>query len=280
MKFGLFKSNGALNSTDIFYYVADGLQQLGHTVTYDTVEDVDVPVIWSLLWHGRMQGNQTIYQSYRSRGKNVLVLEVGGIQRNHTWKVALNGINRAADFGLGAMDSNRPNKLKLKLKPWRTDGEYILICAQHDKSEQWRDMPTLDRWVHNTVLKIREHSQRPIVIRPHPRCPIKDTFKMFGNVTVQNPVQIDGTYDDFNLDFSNCWAVVSWSSNPGPQAVIAGVPVFVGPDSLAYDVANTDLANIETPHMPNRENWLVNYAHTEWTVDEIRSGIPFKRLTF
>jgi hypothetical protein len=56
--------------------------------------------------------------------------------------------------------------------------------------------------------------------------------------------------------------------------------VFVGPDSLAYDVANTDLANIETPHMPNRENWLVNYAHTEWTVDEIRSGIPFKRLTF
>jgi hypothetical protein len=73
---------------------------------------------------------------------------------------------------------------------------------------------------------------------------------------------------------------VSWSSNPGPQAVIAGVPVFVGPDSLAHDVANLNLANIETPHMPHRENWLVNYAHTEWTVDEIKSGIPFKRLTF
>jgi hypothetical protein len=280
MKFGLFKSNGALNSTDIFYYVADGLQQLGHTVVYDSEDDIDVPVIWSLLWHGRMQNNQKIYQSYRSRGKNVLVLEVGGIQRNVTWKVALNGINRAADFGLGAMDSNRSDKLKLKLKPWRTDGEHILICAQHNKSEQWRDMPTLDRWIHNTVLKIREHSKRPIVIRPHPRCPIKDNFKMFGNVTVQNPVQIDGTYDDFNLDFQNCWAVVNWSSNPGPQAVIAGVPVFVGADSLAYDVANHDLANIESPQMPDRENWLVNYAHTEWTVDEIRSGIPFKRLTF
>jgi hypothetical protein len=227
-----------------------------------------------------MQGNQTIYQSYRSRGKNVLVLEVGGIQRNVTWKVALNGINRAADFGMGDMDPNRPHRLKLKLKPWRTDGEHILICAQHNKSEQWRDMPTLERWLHNTIMEIRKHSKRPIVIRPHPRCPIKDTFKMFGNVTVQNPVQIDGTYDDFNLDFSNCWAVVSWSSNPGPQAVIAGVPVFVGPDSLAHDVANTDLANIETPHMPHRENWLVNYAHTEWTVDEIRTGIPFKRLTF
>jgi hypothetical protein len=62
--------------------------------------------------------------------------------------------------------------------------------------------------------------------------------------------------------------------------VIAGIPAFVGADSLAYDVANHDLANIETPLMPDRENWLVNYAHTEWTVDEIRSGIPFKRLTF
>ena len=280
MKFGLFKKHGALNSADIFYYVADGLQQLGHTVTYDTVEDVDVPVIWSLLWHGRMQSNHAIYQSYRSRGKNVLVLEVGGIQRNHTWKVALNGINRAADFGSGEMDPYRPHKLKLKLKPWRTDGEHILICAQHNKSEQWRDMPTVERWLHNTIMEIRKHSQRPIVIRPHPRCPVGNNFKMFGDVSIQNPVQIDGTYDDFNLDFRNCWAVVNWSSNPGPQAVIAGVPVFVGPDSLAYDVANLDLANIESPHMPNRENWLVNYAHTEWTVDEIRSGIPFKRLTF
>ena len=280
MKFGLFKSNGALNSTVIFYYVADGLQQLGHTVTYDTVEDVDVPVIWSLLWHGRMQGNQTIYQSYRSRGKNVLVLEVGGIQRNVTWKVALNGINRAADFGSGEIDPDRPHKLKLKLKPWRTDGSHILICAQHNKSEQWRDMPTLERWLHNTIMEIRKHSQRPIVIRPHPRCPVGNNFKMFGDVSIQNPVQIDGTYDDFNLDFHNCWAVVSWSSNPGPQAVIAGIPAFVGADSLAYDVANLDLANIETPFMPDRENWLVNYAHTEWTVDEIRSGTPFKRLTF
>lgn len=280
MKFGLFKNNGALNSTDIFYYVADGLQQLGHTVKYDTLDDIDVPVIWSLLWHGRMQGNHAIYQSYRNRGKNVLVLEVGGIQRNHTWKVALNGINRAADFGSGEMDTNRPHKLKLKLKPWRTDGEHILICAQHSKSEQWRNMPELERWLHNTIQEIRKHSKRPIVIRPHPRCPVKDNFRMFGRVTVQNPVQIDGTYDDFNLDFSNCWAVVSWSSNPGPQAVIAGIPAFVGADSLAYDVANHDLANIETPQMPDRENWLVNYAHTEWTVDEIRSGIPFKRLTF
>ena len=280
MKFGLFKNNGALNSADIFYYVADGLQQLGHTVVYDSEDDIDVPVIWSLLWHGRMQKNQRIYQSFRGRGKNVLVLEVGGIQRNITWKVALNGINRAGDFGLGDMDSDRPNRLKLKLKPWRTDGEHILICAQHNKSEQWRDMPALETWLHNTITEIKKYSNRPIVIRPHPRCPIQNNFRMHKNVSIQNPIQLDNTYDDFNLDFQNCWAVVSWSSNPGPQAVIAGIPAFVGPDSLAYDVANIDLAHIESPHMPSRENWLVRYAHTEWTVDEIRSGIPFKRLTF
>ena len=32
------------------------------------------------------------------KGKQAIVLEVGGIQRGHTWKVALNGINGEAYF--------------------------------------------------------------------------------------------------------------------------------------------------------------------------------------
>ena len=50
------------------------------------------PVLWSMLWHGRMQGNKHIYESAVAQ-KESPFLEVGGIKRNVTWKVGLNGIN-------------------------------------------------------------------------------------------------------------------------------------------------------------------------------------------
>jgi hypothetical protein len=31
--------------------------------------------------------------------------------------------------------------------------------------------------------------------------------------------------------------------------------------------------------MPDRTQWLNDYAHTEYTVEEISQGIPLKRLT-
>jgi hypothetical protein len=117
------------------------------------------------------------------------------------------------------------------------------------------------------------------VIRPHPRSPLPKINKRFRNIVVQRPQKQKGTYDDFDMRFQGAHCVVSWSSNPGPHAVIAGYPVFVGPSSLAYPVANVDYAQIESPLMPDRTQWLNDYAHTEYTLDEIRTGIPLNYLT-
>jgi len=56
------------------------------------------------------------------------------------------------------------------------------------------------------------------------------------------------------------------------------VPVFVGPDSLARDVGNLDIKYIDNPKMPDRQQWLNNYAHTEYTTDEIAQGVPLNNL--
>jgi hypothetical protein len=83
------------------------------------------------------------------------------------------------------------------------------------------------------------------------------------------------------MGFNNVWATVSYSSNPGIHSVLAGVPAFVGTSSLAYDVANDIdfMHDIENPMMPERQQWLNDYAHTEYTIEEISQGIPIKRLT-
>jgi hypothetical protein len=83
------------------------------------------------------------------------------------------------------------------------------------------------------------------------------------------------------MDFNDIWATISYSSNPGIHSILNGVPAFVGTSSLAYDVANDIdfMHDIESPLMPERTQWLNDYAHTEYTIEEISQGLALKNLT-
>ena len=280
MKFSIWKQYGALNSKPVFDAFAHSVMAAGHTVLWNTPGG-DIDVIWSVLFNGRMAPNKNIWERNISQSKPTIVLEVGGIKRGTTWKVGLNGINRDAFFGDGGNDSNRARRLGLELKPWNSDGEFILICGQHEKSWQWHNMPRMSNWVMKTIDTIQKYSKRPILFRPHPRCPLPDIEKEFRNVKRQEPFKTPGSYDDFDINYRNIWATISYSSNPGIHSILNGVPAFVGPSSLAYDVADdiSFLEKIENPHMPDRRQWLNDYAWTEFTLEEISQGIPLKRLT-
>jgi hypothetical protein len=274
MKFSLWTQYGALNSKPVFDAFANSLNNNGHDVAYND-SSADVNVIWSVLFNGRMAGNKAVWEQQ----KPTIVLEVGGINRGTTWKVGLNGINRDAYFGPSGNSSDRVRLLGLQVKPWKYDGEYILVCGQHDKSLQWKDMPAMATWVHDTITFIRAQTDRPIIFRPHPRCPLPAIEHDFKGVKRQDPKQIKDTYDDFDMQFNNIWATVSWSSNPAIHSIINGVPAFTGPSSLAFDVAEQNLRNIENPLYGDRTQWLNDYAHTEYTIGEISQGIPLKHLT-
>jgi hypothetical protein len=274
MKFSLWTQYGALNSKPVFDAFANSLNNNGHDVAYNDLS-ADINVIWSVLFNGRMAGNKAVWEQQ----KPTIVLEVGGINRGTTWKVGLNGINRDAYFGPSGNSSDRVRLLGLQVKPWKYDGEYILVCGQHDKSLQWKDMPSMSTWVHDTITFIRAQTDRPIIFRPHPRCPLPAIEHDFKGVKRQDPKQIKDTYDDFDMQFNNIWATVSWSSNPAIHSIINGVPAFTGPSSLAFDVAEQNLRNIENPLYGDRTQWLNDYAHTEYTIGEISQGIPLKHLT-
>ena len=227
MKFKLWKEYGAMNSKPVFEAFEHSLVRAGHTInSNDSVNDADVNVIWSVLFNGRMSPNKHIWNSCRKKNKPVIVLEVGGIKRGTTWKVGLNGINRDAEFGSNNMDSSRASEQGLLLKPWKSDGQFILICGQHEKSLQWENMPRMSKWLMSIIDEIQSYTDLPIIFRSHPRCRLEYIETQYKNVYRDDPRHIDGTYDDYNLNFNKAYAVVNWSSNPGPQAAIAGVPVF------------------------------------------------------
>ena len=280
MKLEVWTSTGPLNSKPIFEAFLQSLRDAGEEVVLNTESNADVAVIWSVLWLGRMQPNLSVWRRYREQGKPVIVIEVGGLRRNESFKIGINGINRDADFANKEFDDKRWPLFKHTFKPWNPTGEMIVICGQHDNSEQWKNLPKMQDWIEKQIKEIRMYTTRPILVRPHPRNQINLDAGKFQNVKVRLPKRDFKTYDDtdFKAVLSRAWAVVNHSSNPAMEAVINGIPVFVSESSLCHDVGNLSLADMNTPAMPNRHNWANKLAYTEWFKDEIKAGLPWARL--
>ena len=275
MKISLFNNFGALNSVPVFQAIAQGLVSQGHNVVYHDLT-ADAAVIWSMLWIGRMRPNQEVYETFRRQGKPVIVAEVGMIQRGQTWKIGINGTG-INSYNFDNLIANRAASLGLGLKPWRS-GTNIVIAMQRHDSQQWTGLPNVNTWLASVVKEVKQYSHRPIVVRPHPR----NACSIPSECLIDRPKVKSGTYDDFDFDrvLGTAHCVLNWNSGPGPQALMAGIPAFVGPASLASAIANWDLSQIENPPRPDRSVWLEQLAHTEWTVEEIKSGLPFSRLVF
>lgn len=272
MRFKLYREYGALNSVPVFDAVEQGLRSLGHEIVSD---HEDMPVIWSVLWSGRMAANKKIYDSARSMGKSVMIIEVGNFQRGKFWRISLNNINGNGIFGnFRDLDPHRPEKLAISCKATQQKrNSEILIAAQHDKSLQWQSQPALNQWAFSIVSKIRQYTDRNIVIRPHPRCKFSINAP---KVRIEIPKKVPNTYDDFDIDYDyHC--VVNHNSGPAIQAAINGTPIICDSSSLAYPVSDF-IENIENIRLKDRQQWIVSISHTEWSLDEIKKGIPFSRI--
>jgi hypothetical protein len=274
MRVGIFDQYGALNSAPVFAAIRTGLDSLG--IKHSSMDSsADVAVIWSQLWHGRMKANQGIWDAFRRSGRPVVVAEVGMLRRGSTWKLGLNGTGSTAYYGPDTIPG-RAKHLRIATQPWTNSGLNIVIAAQRSDSEQWAGQPPSVAWLTETANKIRQYTDRPIVVRPHPR-------QRIGNIpgcVIEMPQPVPGTYDNFDYErcLSTAWAVVNHNSGPGSQAVLNGVPAFVDSSSLAADVGNLNLSSIEQPMRPDRSEWLEKLAQTEWYVEEIASGLPLQRL--
>lgn len=272
MKIAYFPAQVAINGRPVMDAVLDCLQAAGHQ-THENSWDADAAVIWSVLWNGRMAPNQAVYAHYRGQNKPVIIVEVGALYRGNTWKISVNNVTAQGYYGhCDDLDWDRPRKLNISLARQTISRPEIVIALQHVKSLQVVAISDMTQWVHDTVNILKHHTDRPIVVRPHPRCSIP----LPSGVTVQLPNRVSNTYDSYDMHY-NCHAVVNYNSGPGIQAAIAGVRPVVDQSSLAYPVS-VQWCDIEQLYDVDRDLWLTQICHTEYTVDEIRKGSWLKRL--
>jgi hypothetical protein len=278
MRVAYFPSQCAQNSVPVIQAMVRALNR----ASIETVEnsmDADAAVIWSVLWSGRMAANQAVWSHYRSLGRPVIVVDIGSLYRGETWKIAVNSITANGYYGhTENLNWDRPRKLGISIALNFSTSPRIIIAAQHARSQQVVGLVSMEGWVVDQVEQLRKVTDRPIVVRPHPRSALNwaGLVHLPKDVVIEKPVRIVNSYDSYNLAF-DCHAMVNYNSGPGIQAALAGTRPIVDASSLAYPVS-ISMNNIEQPYTVDRDQWLVEICHTEYTVKEIEEGMWLKRI--
>jgi len=160
--------------------------------------------------------------------------------------------------------------LGIILKPWRTQGNHILICLQRNGGWSMRGLDVI-QWMNSTILEIRKYSKRPIVVRAHP-----GDKKIGGYLKINHKSVSLSTNIDLRDDLRNAWATVVYNSSPSVASIIEGIPAFitdpVPQHSQTFGIANTDLSRLENPEMPDRQAWIEKISMCHWNFEELRSG--------
>jgi hypothetical protein len=161
--------------------------------------------------------------------------------------------------------------LKLTVRDYRQQGHHVLLCLQRNGGWSMGDL-AVSTWTHSVIQKLKQHTDRPIRIRPHPGD--RSSAAYLGQFVGMSGVSISDPGCDMQHDLANCWAVINYNSSSVVGAAIEGYPVFVtdADRSQCKDIANTDLAMIETPQLPDRLSWLQRISMFHWKFDELSSG--------
>lgn len=228
--------------TDAF---REGLKKVGYTVISDRTHmprDKDIVISWN---------RSTYLERVVSRYKTAIITENGYLGK--TKAMALTHHAGAGEWFIG--DESRFPELDIELKPWRKDGEHILVLPQRSIGEPGVAMPR--NWTTQVINRLKKLTDRPIIVRQHP------------GTDKSRPVE---------LDLENAWASVVWASGAGVKSIIAGVPVFYDFGKWIGSSAASCVWDIENPYLGDRLNMLHRLSWAQWTIDEIKKGIPFDYL--
>jgi hypothetical protein len=198
-------------------------------------------------------------------------------RKEHEWhRYSLNSVYPdSGQYFFGELDATKwatySQWHRAELKPWRTTGKHILIFCQRPKG--FNMFIDQEEWLDTIIIKIQQHSSRPIMIRMHPgdgsrEKQIQKIQKKYGaTVTIS-------THDNIRDALVNCWCTVGINSTPNVVSAIEGIPGYIEDPvhSWAKDVAFTDLSQLENPFLPDRSAWINKIANIHWSNDEVKSG--------
>ena len=150
----------------------------------------------------------------------------------------------------------------------RPDGP-VVVCGQLLRDVQIQDVDH-PKWCRETVAYF-EALGVPVLFRPHPK------MEMTGDYGVDSKYFDERPLDNI-LSVARCF--VTWNSTSAVDAVIAGVPVMVGDkSSISWPVGFHGLCHPDDLIFPERQPWLSGLGYSQWSMADLRAGLPWRHLT-
>jgi hypothetical protein len=284
-----------------FHSLSDTFTRYYH-LDFD-INEVDCFLQFNVINPYRVAGSfrNPAFEKILNSKKPYIVWEEGSFRQFPMYKkVGWYHYNNTGIFNNIDVDNSRWKNFvstnKLKIKDWRTNGDYILIMGQVEKDSALislydQGFNSFIDWITKTVTELRKYTDRPIVIRPHPRD--LNNYKIGCDNIIKNNVNIsiseNFSLDDVNRvfggnglfkDLKQAYAVITYNSNSIVEAICEGVPVFaLDKGSVAYDIAHKDLSVIENlDRSIDISNWCSRVAYTMWNNKEIEKGETWAHL--
>lgn len=181
-----------------------------------------------------------------------------------TWtSLGFDGLNGRAKFPQIDDGGARWRKyFEQYLKPWKQPASKLAVIMGQVRGDASLEGISIIDWIMFTAKRLAGANYTP-VFRAHPGDPA---------VIIPAIKKIDSTLEQA---LESAALVVTYNSNSGVDAVLAGVPTFAAdPGSMVWDVSSRNFL----PITPDRGKWGERMAFTQWLPDEIENGDAWQAL--
>ena len=171
-------------------------------------------------------------------------------------------------------------RLGISMKLDQVKDGYILVCMQRDGGFSMKTLSPV-AWLENKITEIRKHTNRPIVIRPHPgKFDMIDFAKFQSKAYVKWGVTVIHPEQSKLIDnLRSAHSAVFFNSSASVAAALEGVPVFVDdPSAVTWSVAHHNVSEIESPRIFDRSQWIRDLAAAHWSDADGASGQIYQKF--
>jgi hypothetical protein len=268
---------------------ADGAKSHGarvHIETQYVIQRAKLAVI--LGWPSPIQTTENIklrakiVEHQRQQNNHIMAIDANCFKfkdlDSKYLRYSINGVDYdSSEYANKNSDSVRWDILSrdigLNIKDWKRDGEYILFLVQRDGGWSMKGLSPVE-WTRQKIEAVRQVSNLPIVLRPHPG-KIADLRPLLRpGVTIS-----DSTKIPIEHDLRRAKAAFVFNSSSGVASILEGVPLWVDDSgSVCWDVANYNIGDINHPKLIDRSHWINDLAACHWTDEESRQGLIYKKF--
>jgi hypothetical protein len=159
---------------------------------------------------------------------------------------------------------------------WRNNKNGLVLVLPGLEHDPTSTLP-VDKFVLESVEKIKQRSKRRILVKPHPLSSIDYVSLLRGHPQAQ-VVSKEVTLDSL---FHEIYCAVLDNSTSIFELINLGIPCFTHANSFGRELGNTDLSYIENIQYAHRKEvlqWYQHMSYTEFTHSEISSAYIFDKI--